>query len=90
MGVTAMVAKGMVKHGFSPEQAASHFWVLDAAGLVTHHRGDLAPHVQSFARWDRQSTDGESLLQVVQRVKPTGALPSPAYSQPSSALAAVR
>ena len=73
MGVTAMVAKGMVKHGFSAEQAASHFWVLDAAGLVTHHRGDLAPHVQPFARWDRQSTDGESLLEVIKRIKPTGA-----------------
>jgi Malic enzyme, NAD binding domain len=60
-------------HCFMCLQAASHFWVLDAHGLVTHHRRELPPHVQSFARWDRQSTDGESLLDVVKRVKPTGA-----------------
>ena len=47
MGVTAMLAKAMAKHGFSGEQAASHFWVLDAGGLVTHHRRELPPHVQA-------------------------------------------
>jgi malate dehydrogenase (decarboxylating) len=74
MGVTALIAKGMVEHGFTAEQAASHLWVLDRDGLVTHHRDRLLPHVQAFARWDRQSQEGESLLDVVKRIKPTGEL----------------
>lgn len=74
MGVTAMIAKAMVKHGLTPEQAASNFWVLDAEGLVTHKRTDLEPHVQAFARWDPESPDGEKLEDVVKRVKPTSAI----------------
>lgn len=71
MGVTGMIAKGMMAHGFTAEQAASHFWVVDRDGLVTHHRERLPPHVQQFARRDKQSKEGEGLLEVVRRVKPT-------------------
>lgn len=73
IGVCSLTAKAMMKHGMTQEQAQAHFWVCDKEGLVTHHRDQLPPHVQGFARWDRHSTDGEGLLEVIKRVKPTGA-----------------
>lgn len=87
IGVCSLTAKAMMKHGMTQEQAQAHFWVCDKEGLVTHHRNQLPPHVQGFARWDRHSTDGEGLLDVVKRVKPTGAEP-PDASLPMTGQAA--
>lgn len=64
----------MIKHGLTAEQASGNFWVVDEAGLITASRPSLKPHVQVFARTGDadQQHDGEALLSVVQRVKPTG------------------
>eukprot|EP00877_Chromochloris_zofingiensis_P009541 jgi/Chrzof1/4840/Cz15g01060.t1_MME1[v5.2] len=74
MGVARMIAAGMEKQGqLSPEEAAKNFWVLDAGGLITTARGSLKPHVQKFARDAGEEGDheGEKLLEVVKRVKPS-------------------
>ncbi|GLC77751.1 hypothetical protein PLESTB_000959100 [Pleodorina starrii] len=70
MGVVRMIAAGMQKQGLSFEAAASRFWVLDYNGLITASRPDLTNFVKPFARRDA-SHEGESLLSVVKRVKPT-------------------
>eukprot|EP00891_Asterochloris_glomerata_P006016 jgi/Astpho2/6016/Aster-03973 len=71
MGVTYMIAQAMVKHGLTFEEATHHFWILDANGLITRKRSDITSYVQPFARDDDVQHEGESLEQVVKRVKPT-------------------
>jgi malate dehydrogenase (decarboxylating) len=69
-----MPATGMVKQGgLTPEAAASHFWVLDAQGLVTQYRPGLPSYVSAFARPTSCSVgdEGDGLLEVVRKVKPT-------------------
>ena len=63
----------MQKQGkLSPEAASANFWVMDKAGLITQQRSDLPDYVARFARpLGDQSQEGESLLEVVKRVKPT-------------------
>jgi malic enzyme len=65
---------GMVKRGgLTPEAAASHFWLLDAQGLVTQYRPGLPSYVSDFARPTSCSVadEGDGLLEVVRKVKPT-------------------
>lgn len=71
MGVASMIAQGMVRRGLSEDEAADRFHVLDHAGLVTAAREGIVGPVKRFARKDGVSVDGESLAQVVQRIKPT-------------------
>jgi len=71
MGVSRMIVKGMVRHGISEEAAISRFHILDHAGLVTGSRSEMDKRVAKFARKDAQSREGESLVEVVKRVKPT-------------------
>ncbi|KAF6260946.1 hypothetical protein COO60DRAFT_1504086 [Scenedesmus sp. NREL 46B-D3] len=74
MGVVREIAAGMVKRGgLTPEASASHFWVLDAQGLVTQHRPGLPHYVSLFARPTSCSVaaEGDGLLEVVRKVKPT-------------------
>ena len=71
MGVVRMIAQAMVMYGLSQEEAASKFHVLDANGLITSERHDLEPHVAPFARKDEESKDGEALVHVIRRTRPT-------------------
>ena len=85
--------RAMIKHGLTPEEAESRFWMLDRGGLITEERaqdprGGVSPQAARFARKKRKSLsssprpgeedlesdidrDGETLLEVVRRVKPT-------------------
>lgn len=84
MGVVETVAKGMarsvvMKAGGGAEGALDEaeraaqrqFWVLDKDGLITSARRGLPAHVVPFARPAGDDAEGESLLSVVRRVKPT-------------------
>ena len=57
--------------GLSPEEARAAFWVIDKDGLITTQRSHLSEYVQPFARTDPSERDGEDLLSLVKRVKPT-------------------
>lgn len=73
MGVSTMMAQGMVKHGLDFEDAAKRFWILDKNGLITRKRPDdeLSDVVRPFAAIGEDDIEGEDLLSVVKRVKPT-------------------
>ncbi|KAK9842247.1 hypothetical protein WJX81_002558 [Elliptochloris bilobata] len=72
MGVVCMLAKGMVKHGLTPEQAAERFYILDADGLITRKRGAALPdNVRPYARQE-EDLEGLKLEEVVKHGKPTG------------------
>jgi malate dehydrogenase (oxaloacetate-decarboxylating) len=75
MGVCDLTREAMIKHGLTGEQASANFWVVDHGGLITASRPGIKEHVRVFAREqpDEQQHDGEDLLAVVKRVKPTGA-----------------
>ncbi|GFR43314.1 hypothetical protein Agub_g4381 [Astrephomene gubernaculifera] len=70
MGVAKMIAAGMTKQGLSLAEATKRFWVLDYMGLITKKRSDVANFVKPFVREEKQH-EGESLLSVIKRVKPT-------------------
>lgn len=57
----------------SPQDAATNFWVIDAEGLITQNRPHLPDYVARFARpvGDNTAQEGDSLLDVVRKVKPT-------------------
>ena len=57
--------------GLSEAEARAAFWVIDKEGLVTSQRSNLTSTVKPFARTDPNERDGEDLLSVVKRVKPT-------------------
>lgn len=70
MGVVRMIAAGMEKQGLMYDEACRNFWVIDRDGLITVGRPDLPAHVEPFARVDR-TNEGQGLLEVIKRVKPT-------------------
>lgn len=73
MGVSTMIAQGMVKHGLEYEDAAKQLWILDAKGLITKHRPaeELSDVQRPFAAVGDDDVEGESLIDTVKRVKPS-------------------
>jgi NADH:ubiquinone oxidoreductase subunit F (NADH-binding) len=80
MGVCDLTREAMIKHGLTGEQASANFWVVDQGGLITMCRPGIKEHVRVFARVqdEEQQHDGDDLLAVVKRVKPTGVAPGAA------------
>lgn len=58
------------QQSLTAEQAADRFHVIDAHGLITTARTNIADFAKPFARAD-PTHEGEDLLAVVRRVKPT-------------------
>ncbi|KAK9828988.1 hypothetical protein WJX72_003247 [[Myrmecia] bisecta] len=73
MGVTRMIATGMVKQGCTPGEAKHNLWVSDKDGLVTARRDadKMSDVVRAFARQHEEEPEGEKLLDTINRVKPT-------------------
>jgi malate dehydrogenase (decarboxylating) len=71
MGVTRMIHSALVNYGLSPEEAAGRFHIIDQYGLITSSRSNLPSHIMPFARTDSGSVDGETLVSVLRRTKPS-------------------
>ncbi|XP_076956234.1 NAD-dependent malic enzyme, mitochondrial-like [Bidens hawaiensis] len=64
---------GNNKHAF--ESARSQFWVVDVNGLITEERNNIDDDLKSFSKKSKEIkrrglSEGASLLEVVQEVKP--------------------
>jgi len=67
VGVLTSICSGMCREGLSSEEAQQRFWLVDDQGLVTAGRATDAQ--KPFARSDL--ADGLSLLEVINKAKPT-------------------
>jgi malate dehydrogenase (decarboxylating) len=75
VGVATMVIRMMMRHGLTHQEATSRLYILDVDGLVTQKRSDLEDAIEFLAREeDGVVSSGDSLLDVVQKVKPTALL----------------
>jgi malate dehydrogenase (oxaloacetate-decarboxylating) len=84
-GIADRIANWMEKSGLSPQDARSHFWLMDSEGLVTQDRKTLDYFKAPYARvkdetknWDTSSEESSysgngsvNLLDVVRNVNPT-------------------
>jgi malate dehydrogenase (oxaloacetate-decarboxylating)(NADP+) len=70
VGIADMICAGMVEEsGLDTAAARERFWLLDSQGLVTQARqASLQAHKLPYARDEAAAS---SLLEVIQRVKPT-------------------
>jgi len=69
IGVAQVLYQAMIEQGRSPEEAKDCFYVVDATGLVGVEQSEnLTPEQRTFAR---EEDGGLSLLEVVQKYKPT-------------------
>jgi malate dehydrogenase (oxaloacetate-decarboxylating) len=77
LGVTKMLMQFLRDRGLKEEEARSHFYAVDAAGLITENSKDLRPEQLAFARREDQvrswrQPNGEiNLLDVVRNAQPT-------------------
>ena len=80
IGVADQIRAAMVREGISKEEAATRFWCVDRAGLLTSATSDqMGDHQAVYARpaceskaWKHDAHEnGVSLSEVVRRVKPT-------------------
>ena len=70
IGIADMICAGIVEEsGMTPEQARERFWLIDSRGLVTRDREkELQAHKLP---WMRPDEPAGSLLEVIERIKPT-------------------
>jgi len=78
LGVSDMVAKGMMQQGLSEEEARARFFICDKDGLVGNTRLNMDEHAAPWARKDDgldkgEATlrDGMSLVDVAKAARPT-------------------
>jgi malate dehydrogenase (oxaloacetate-decarboxylating)(NADP+) len=69
IGVISSIHNGMVQEGLSPDDAYSHFWIIDEKGLLTQNRTNMFRTQVPYARMDEDQN--LSLLDVIRKVKPT-------------------
>ncbi|MBI2681210.1 MAG: NAD-dependent malic enzyme [Candidatus Solibacter usitatus] len=78
VGIADQICDAMVRDGLSREEAAKRFWCVDQQGLLTAGMAErLRDYQVTYARPSKETKvrsgdgRGESLAQVVRRVKPT-------------------
>ncbi|XRG79338.1 NAD-dependent malic enzyme [Rossellomorea sp. GAMAL-10_SWC] len=78
IGNADQMADAMVLEGSTREEAFNRFWAVDYRGLLTDETPDVLHFQKPYARkvdevkeWDKNEEGIISLLEVVQRVKPT-------------------
>ncbi|MCS0670070.1 NAD-dependent malic enzyme [Cytobacillus firmus] len=78
IGNADQIADAMVLEGLTREEAYDRFWAIDYRGLLTDDTPDVLKFQKPYVRksvevkgWDRNEDGIISLMEVVQRVKPT-------------------
>ncbi|MDM5227283.1 NAD-dependent malic enzyme [Cytobacillus sp. NJ13] len=78
IGNADQIADAMVLEGLTREEAYDRFWAIDYRGLLTDDIPDVLKFQKPYVRksdevkgWDRNEDGIISLMEVVQRVKPT-------------------
>ncbi|MGG2026463.1 NAD-dependent malic enzyme [Gottfriedia sp. S16(2024)] len=78
IGNADQMADAMVLEGLTREEALDRFWAVDYRGLLTDETADVLHFQKPYARkvdevkdWDKDEKGIISLMEVVQRVKPT-------------------
>ena len=76
-GIADRISEWMIKDGLTPQEAHSHFWLMDSKGLITKDRTNLdyfkAPYARPSEETQHWNTMDKhvNLLDVVSKVKPT-------------------
>jgi malate dehydrogenase (oxaloacetate-decarboxylating) len=76
-GIADRISQWMIKEGLTPQEAHSHFWLMDSKGLITKNRKKLeyfkAPYARPSHETQHWETTGKhiSLLDLVHNVNPT-------------------
>jgi malate dehydrogenase (oxaloacetate-decarboxylating) len=68
LGIAELLTQALVKSGLSQKQARERFWAIDKDGLLVAGITSLRAEQREYAR---KGEAGGSLLEVVERVKPT-------------------
>ncbi|WP_423797997.1 NAD-dependent malic enzyme [Neobacillus sp. SAB-20_R2A] len=78
IGNADQLADAMILEGLTREEAYDRFWAIDYRGLLTDESGDVLKFQKPYLRkadevrdWDRSEDGIISLIEVVQKVKPT-------------------
>jgi malate dehydrogenase (oxaloacetate-decarboxylating) len=78
IGNADQIVDAMVLEGLTREEAHDRFWAIDYRGLLTDETPDVLNFQKPYVRkadevkdWDKNEDGNISLLEVVQRVKPT-------------------